>query len=211
MTHNHFTYKELLSFGWEKTKEHFPFLLSLLVGAFLVAVLTGGIPLVGDIMAGLVTIAMISVLFVIVSGHKPHYKDLTVPFSTYKVTLHYFLAMILYLLAVLAGLVLLILPGIYVAIRLQFFSYLAVEHENMGPVDILKKSWALTRGKFWKLFGWSILLFLINFAGLLLFGLGLIFTIPITAITYTQLYKKLVGHAPEVEHHEVRHAAETLA
>jgi uncharacterized membrane protein len=201
MTHNHpFAYRELLTFGWEKTKAHFPFLLSLVVGAFVIGLITGGVPIVGDIIAGLVTIAMISILLMIVDGHTPQYRDLLKPFQTYYVTLHYFIALILYVLAVIAGLILLILPGIYVAVRLQFFSYLVVDHGHMKGIDALKKSWEMTQGKFWKLFGWSIVLFFINLLGLLALGVGLLFTIPVTAVAYTKLYRTLAS--PAAHHHE---------
>lgn len=214
MTQSHFTYKELLSFGWDKTKQHFPFLLTIIVAAFVAGIIAGTIPVFGDIVAGLVTIAMISVFLKIIGGHVPRYDDLMVPFETYHTTLHYFLALILYILAVICGLVLLILPGIYLAIRLQFFSYVTVEDKHVGPIQALKRSWGMTHGKFWKLFGWSIVVFFVNLAGLLLLGLGLLFTVPITALAYTELYKKLAAHTTHhvaPEHHTEHHDPTNLA
>lgn len=194
MKHNHFTYKELLSFGWLKTKEHFGYLISLVVGSFVIGLITGGIPLVGNIIAGLTTLAFLAALFVITSGKKPTYKDLLTPFVTYKVTLHYFLASILYVVIVFVGIILLVLPGLYAAVRLQFYPYLIVEHENLNAIDALKKSWEMTRGRFWKLVGFMFVIGVLNLLGLLALGLGLLFTIPVTAVAYTELYKKLSPH-----------------
>lgn len=210
MTHNDYTYKELLQFGWEKTKEHFGFLISVLIGTFFIGFIVGWIPVLGDIVSGLITIAVLSALFVIIHGHTPHYSDLMKPFKTYKVTLNYFIGLILYILAVLAGLILLILPGIYVSVRLQFFMYLVVEDENITAIDALKKSWAMTEGKFWNLFGFGLVFVGVNLLGLLALGVGLLFTIPATSIAYTELYRRLAqnhSHHHHKEHHVHGHLA----
>lgn len=203
MKHKDFTYKELLAFGWEKTKRYFWFLIGLTIAYFAIAILTSDIAIVSDIVSMCTMIALIAISLVIADGHTPQYKDLLKPFRSYKTVLHYFLAMILYILIVLVGLVLLILPGIYLAVRLQFSPYLIVDDENMGPIESLKKSMKLTQGIFWKLFGFSVVTLLFNIAGALCFGIGLLITLPITGIAYTKLYRKL--SETDKYHHDMHH------
>ncbi|MBA4500780.1 YciC family protein [Marinobacterium marinum] len=66
-----------------------------------------------------------------------------------------------YMLSVLAisfGLVLLIVPGIYIAIRLAFAEFYCVM-DGMGPIDALKASWDKTNDFFWPLLQGMALLF----------------------------------------------------
>ena len=56
-------------------------------------------------------------------------------------------------LAIVLGLVLLILPGLYISARLLFASYLAIIFDE-GIVDSLKKSIELTKGKGWRVLGY---------------------------------------------------------
>lgn len=204
MTHNHFTYGELLKFGWEKTKQHLWFLVGVTFFYFLISFITNNIPVVRDIVSMLMGIALIALSFVIVDGHTPHCRNLLAPFKDYKITWHYFLTMVLSVIIVIIGLIALILPGIYLAVRLQFALYFIVENENTKPIEALKKSMAITKGMFWKLFGFLLVFILINIAGALLLGVGLFITLPVTTIAYTHLYKKLSSHA---HHHEGAHIA----
>ena len=202
MTHKQFTYKELLRFGWNTFKQHAWFLTALTFLYFLITMIVTDISVVRDIISMLMSIALTAVTLKLVDGHSPHYKDLLTPFKTYKVTLHYFLASILYMLIVLVGLILLILPGVYLLVRLQFFTYLLVEHENMGVIESLKKSMEMTKGKFWSLFGFGLVFILINILGLIALGIGLFVTIPVTCIAYAMMYRKLSTEAPtHTEHH----------
>lgn len=202
MKHKDFTYKELLGFGWAKTKEYMWFLISLTFLYFVVTFVVADIPVIRDILSMLMGIALTAVTLVIINGHIPHYSQLLKPFKTYKVTLHYVLGSILYGLIVFIGLIFLILPGIYLLVRLQFFAYLLVEHENMGVLESLKKSMKMTKGKFWSLFGFGLVFIGINLLGLIALGVGLFITIPVTCIAYAMMYRKLSTETPtHTEHH----------
>lgn len=215
MTHNNFTYKELLTFGWEKTKQHYWFLLGVAFIYLVLTVATGPVIPLNVVAAFVLKIAVIYVALRIVDDHTPKYADLVVPFRDYKILLHFVIGSILYALAVIVGLLLLVLPGIYLLVRLQYYSYLLVEHENMTAMDALRKSMDMTRGKFWKLFGFLLVFILINIVGALLLGIGLFITLPMTTIAYTLLYRKLSVSAPrqhephngQQQHEEARHIA----
>lgn len=203
MTHKDINYRELLAFGWEKTKKHFLFLFVASLIYLILMVLVSDTQILDDIISALLTIAFIAITLVIAHDKTPHHKDVLRPFRNYKVFWHYFLASCVYIISILVGLVLLILPGIYVGVRLQFFMYSIVENENLGPIEALKESWKMTEGLFWKLFLFGCLVILINIIGVLLLGVGLFVTIPITGIAYALLYKKLAlhtRHAPQTEH-----------
>lgn len=125
----------------------------------------------------------------VVDGHKADVKDLyTYPNIAMKVVKN-IVAGILVGLAVVGGLILLIIPGIYIAVRLMFFTYYIVD-KDAGIVDSMKMSWNLTRGGVINLFLLSLLFIFINFIGALLLGIGLAVTMPLTFLATAVLYRK---------------------
>jgi uncharacterized membrane protein len=105
----------------------------------------------------------------------------------------YLVGAILVGLGVFVGTLLCIIPGVILAVMWQFFGYVIVEQPTTGPTDAMRRSVEITKGHRWPLFGLLVLLFLINLVGALLFGIGLIFTYGITAVTVAWAYKTLSG------------------
>ncbi len=75
---------------------------------------------------------------------------------------------------------------------LSLSSYLVVD-KNMGPIESLKVSWAVTQGARWQLCCFGGLIVLLNLAGLLCLGLGLIITVPVSWIAGAYVYDRLAG------------------
>lgn len=55
----------------------------------------------------------------------------------------------------------LLIPGVYIGIRLMFFSY-AILIDNEGVIDSLKKSWSIVKGNWWRTF---VLLVILSVVG----------------------------------------------
>ena len=64
---------------------------------------------------------------------------------------------IIYTVVVLIGLVALVIPGIYLAIRLYPY-YASVVAGKYGPIDGLKRAWGMTRGQTWAILGLAIII-----------------------------------------------------
>lgn len=98
-------------------------------------------------------------------------------------------------LAIIIGFIALILPGIYIAIRLQFIVFAVLD--GFGPMEALRKSWKMTAGRVWWLFGFNLLGFFINVLGLLFLIVGIVVTFPLTytaqAIVYKTLFEEAIG------------------
>ena len=91
------------------------------------------------------------------------------------------------------GFILLIVPGIMATFGLMFYAYVQSEDPTVGVTDVLKKTWALTKGHKMELFvlvlsfiGWEIL------AGLT-FGILYIWLMPYMIVTATLAYESLKG------------------
>lgn len=102
---------------------------------------------------------------------------------------------LLSLLIIIVGLVLLVVPGVVLA--LGFFAALfLIMEEDLSVTDTLKRSWGMTAGYKLKLFVLFIVLGLFNILGLLALFIGLLVTAPITMLILAAVYDELAGPAP---------------
>ncbi len=91
---------------------------------------------------------------------------------------------------VLVGFILLIVPGIIWALRYMFVPYLVME-KNLKPFEALKESARITYGHKWQLAGLLGLIFLVNILGLLCLIVGLLVSVPVTALAVAHAYRTL--------------------
>jgi len=97
-------------------------------------------------------------------------------------------------LIVLCGLILLIIPGIYVAIRLAFGN-LAYLDRREGIQKSVRYSWDITKGtRFWTAALTVIVVILFGITGALFFGVGLLIAYPICMILMAILYVRLSAY-----------------
>jgi hypothetical protein len=88
---------------------------------------------------------------------------------------------ILYVIIVTLGCILFVIPGIYLAIRLQFALYYMID-KNISVRQAFKKSYAATTGNFWRILAVDVI------AAVLM---QLIITIPISYLLGVYMYRKL--------------------
>ncbi|MCK5442231.1 MAG: hypothetical protein KAJ23_10095 [Maribacter sp.] len=91
------------------------------------------------------------------------------------------------------GFLFLIIPGIILACRLVFVSYLVMD-KNMEPVAAVEKSWEMTKGHGWQIFGMALLAIPIVIGGLLCFIVGIVFAIIWISTAFASMY-----HAIDLE------------
>ena len=102
---------------------------------------------------------------------------------------------IIYLLLVVVGLALLVVPGIYLAARLGLFSFRLVEGES-NLAAAFRQSAALSKGALGQLSLLITALLLLNVLGAAVLGLGLFVTVPLSALMVASLYRQLTS-SPE--------------
>lgn len=111
--------------------------------------------------------------------------------SSFRMFLSYFVGSFLYGFGVIIGLFLLVIPGIYVAIRFQFYPYYIIEHGDTG-IAALQKSFNDTKQMTLELFLFGITVVAANVIGAALLGIGIIITYPITTMATAIIYKGLI-------------------
>lgn len=200
-----FSKGEALRFGWEVTKRHFWLL-------FLMIVIVGGLSRVSRIVEWIrpataeekglaivivcvqvilnlfLSLGLIRVCMRLTDNEGATLSDLFG--ATGRQVFSLFVASVIDVILMTIGLVLLIVPGIIVALRLSMAQFLIVD-KALGPIEALRQSWAMTEGSAWNLFLFGILVVLLNIAGLLALIVGLFFTVPTSIVANTFIYRKL--------------------
>ena len=90
--------------------------------------------------------------------------------------------------------------AIYFSIRYQFLTYATLDYPELRSRAIFKKAGALTKGSLLHLFGFGVVLGLVNLLGLICLVIGLAATIPTTRLAHARVYDYLKNKstAPEV-------------
>ena len=119
-------------------------------------------------------------------------------FSSYgqvsRKLLSYLVASIIFTLIVAIGTALLVIPGIYLILRLQFF-FASMVDENTGIIESFKRSWEITKGHTLKLFIILLIMILISIIGQMALLVGIFVAIPLTILMYGYIFRKLTAPA----------------
>ena len=204
-----FMISEVFGTSWKHTKSQIWVLVGLFIGFSILSMIVTlfGMPAQGSIV-GRVIVQIVSLLiscifmlgyvkniFQALDGEEPQ-------FSAYgqqsRKIITYLIANILFSIAVCIGMVLLIIPGIYLYLRLQFFTAFIVE-EDCGIIESLKKSWNMTQGQTLPLF--LLLLTMIGTAivGCILFFVGFFVAVPLIYMMQCYTFRKLNTISTEEE------------
>ncbi len=97
---------------------------------------------------------------------------------------------LLYFFMVMLGTLLFVFPGIYIAMRYYFFSYVLLD-QNKSFLSAFQKSALMTRGIKWELFLFWFLTQALSFLGLLILGVGALVTFPLTHLAIVFTYRTL--------------------
>ena len=199
---NGFSVGDAIGVGWERFTQYPGILIGSLLlmqaisfGVTLLPELFGDQPVLEiafNLIAFFVQIGiMIGFIQLLISAHdnsNPHFTQLFSGFD--KRLLYFFTAALLIGVAVMLGLVLLIIPGVYFLLGLFFWQYPIVE-DSSGPVEAMKYSWQITKGSRLNLLGFLAVSFFINMVGLVLLGVGLLVSAPTTALATVYIYRQL--------------------
>lgn len=196
-----FSISEVCSTSWQRTKAQIWVLSGLLIGITIISftlsafampmqksiVGTVVINLISYIISCIFALGYVKNIFQALDGEEPQ-------FSAYgqqsRKIITYFVANLLVALIVLVGIGLFIIPGIYLAIRLQFFTAFIVE-EDTGIIESLRRSWEITRGQGMSLFMLMLAMIGIAILGFILLGVGIFVAVPLIYMMYGYVFRKL--------------------
>ena len=203
MSPRFFSKSEAILFGWNTLKKNLGFFLGMLAIIVAVNVLVGlvmssfseeapkvlviGVSAVSWILDLLIGMGVIKITLKFCDQEQATYRDL---FSAYRLLLNYLVGLIVYGIIVAVGFIFLIVPGIYLAVKYQFYDYLIID-KGMGPIDAIKRSGVLTEGVKRNLVLFWLALVGINILGMIALGVGLIATVPVSWLANAYVYRRL--------------------
>lgn len=184
----------LFSRSWPRFKEN----AALLIGAFAVYAVIVGIGTGGqegrgllEILAFIITGPLLAGLYWMmlkVQRDEPaEFTDLFAGFSEFGRALGVY---VLYSIAVVIGLILLVVPGIVLAVGLWPALYLILD-DDLGVTDTLSKAWDMTKGQRWRLFALGVVLFFFTLLGLIALIVGVVVTGALAAFVSAAAYDEL--------------------
>jgi len=200
-----------IKFGWETFKKRTMFfvgitivigIISWAIGALVGAIAASSTSPVTGLISFLLNLGLSTLLNmgVIAYALKAHdapnavaAKDLWHP----QPFLFYLGATVLVFLCVGIGFLLIIVPGIILALMLMFTPYLVVD-KNLGPIVAMKESKRITDGSKWQLFVFAVALFGLNLLGAIALLIGLLVTIPVSMLAIAHAYRQLEHRAGEM-------------
>lgn len=206
MSTSRFTIGQVIGAGWATFKEHAGFL----IGALIVGGLLYGIPsliasltmedypavgflfnIISIVISWLVTLGWIRIALNALDK-KP--LQLSLLWNSTNVFFRYVGANILVTLLTAVGFILLIIPGIIVALRYSLISYYIVD-KNQGVTEAMRSSWEATRDSTWNLFLLYLVFGVIGIVACIPLFLGLLIALPVIFIAQAYVYRQLSSHA----------------
>ena len=196
-----FTISEVLKTSWKCTKSQIWVLVGLFIGYTIISSILSifGMPAqelsTGIIITNLVNL-IISIIFILgyiknlfqaLDGEEPQFSAYGQQSRKFFTCL---IASFIYSMITTLGLALLLIPGIYLAIRLQFFIAFIIE-EDASIIDSLTRSWDITKGQVMPLFLLGLVMTAVTFLGLIVFIVGIFVAIPVTSMMYCYSFRKL--------------------
>ncbi|MFW6114003.1 MAG: hypothetical protein ACOC78_03670 [Actinomycetota bacterium] len=208
MGQQRFTIGEAVRYGWDIMKNNFAFFVVIVI----IAWIAEGIPsalqsvlsrhnvglstlfsIIGFVVSLFVGMAFIKIGLRFTAGETADFDDL---WSAFPALFRYLVGTILYILIVIGGLILLIVPGIIWAVKYQFYGYFIID-EGREPTNALTRSGQVTKGVKGYLFLFNLAQFGIMILGILACVVGLLAAIPVNLVAHAFVYRRLLATEAE--------------
>jgi uncharacterized membrane protein len=191
-----FSVRALLTTAWNLFTRHWP----VVAGATAATIVAQALPsffaqgmwlipdLIGLLIGAFFVPGLMRILLTTVDGGTPQFASLVAEGHAYVQTLF---ALLLTTLAIAIGFILLILPGIYVSMRLMFVFPLVID-QRLGAIEAMQKSWSLTGGDVLHLLKLWIAVAGLIVAGALLLFIGIFVTAPVALLLLVLAYRQIM-------------------
>lgn len=187
--------------GWQIFKQYLWQFIGFTVLVIIISAFTSRLPyplginedgqggIINGILSPVLVAGIYIVAFKIAKNRTTSFSDFFLAFNNF---LPIFLVNLVGSILTVIGCFLLIVPGIYLAVAYLFGLCFVIE-KHFGFWSALETSRQIITKKWWAFFGFVLLLGLVNLGGLLVLGVGLIFTIPLTVCIIVAAFEDIVG------------------
>jgi uncharacterized membrane protein len=183
--------------GWDIMKQNLGGFIGFTVILVLISLIPAVMPerlaplvnIVVNVISPILSAGFLIVAFKIIKRQSTEFGDFFLGFNSF---LPIFLTSLLVGIFVLLGMVLLIIPGIFLVVAYSF-SIAFVVGRNFDFWEAMESSRKIVSRRWFSFFAFLLVLGLVNIAGLLLLGVGLLFTIPLSSCALAAAFDDIVG------------------
>lgn len=175
------SYGQLFDKSWATIRQNLALSAGLTLVYFLAAVALSMIPFLGGFLTTLIVPGYMYSLIQIRDNKSIEYKDFFWCVQDFNRLLHWLVANTIKTIAIIVGFILLIVPGIYLAIALALSEPYFIFRKQDG-IDSLKGSVHLVDQNWWFMCGLLLFIGILNIVGVLCFLIGVLVTIPTSTL-----------------------------
>jgi uncharacterized membrane protein len=203
-----FSVGDSLSRGWDVFKKNWAFVYLVFVITFIASMIPGYLmglvqdsgnstmliillQIVNFVWSSAVSMGAMYVMVRVARSENVEVSDFLTPLNRLGT---YVMGTVLYALIVIAGTILLIIPGIIWGLKYMFVPFLIAD-KGLGVSEAMKASAQMSEGVKIKLILFFLASTALNFLGIIAFGLGLLLTIPVTSLAQYVVYNTLLPKA----------------
>jgi uncharacterized membrane protein len=139
-----------------------------------------------------VQVGLLQICLALSDGKDPVFAD---TFACLALGPKFLAAQLLYLLMVVIGLLLLVVPGVYLGARYALFGFCFADGET-NPLRCFQQSALISKGATASLLRILAALLILNVLGASLLALGLFITVPLSVLIMTDVYRQLTTPPP---------------
>ena len=207
MKHSAISMRHAFDFAWPAFKKHFGLFTAVLLTIFGAWVVLEIVVIAGQrfgillwavmhlafliFFAG-VEVGLLQICRALSDGKAPAFAE---TFACLPLGPKFLAAQILYLLMVVIGLLLLVVPGVYLGVRYALFGFCFANGET-NPLRCFQQSAIISKGATTGLLWILAALFVLNLLGASLLALGLFITVPLSVLIMTDVYRQLATPPP---------------
>ncbi|TSC52288.1 MAG: hypothetical protein LiPW41_499 [Parcubacteria group bacterium LiPW_41] len=188
--------KKAFSFGWQSAKKDFLYFVYVAAIAMVISGILGKLgeknfifAIVGWVIGFITTCGIARITVDYVRGTK---RELETLFTEWQYFWRVVGACIFMGILIIIGLVLLVVPGIYLIFRFQFVTLFIVD-KNMKIREAMKASTEMTKGIKWQLFRFALVSIGVALLGVLALGVGIFIAVPIIWLAQAYIYNSLLS------------------
>jgi len=190
--------KKAVGYGWDSIKKDFWYFVAIALIYETISAFPSFIK--NESISSFVAFAVMLLTILMIAGQLKisleYYKGNKIAIENILTQTKYFWrivgASILIALIVMGGFLLLIVPGIYWALKYQFALNLIVD-KDLSISEAMTKSGEITKGVKLRLLWFDIITGLVSLLGLIAFGIGILVALPVVWLAEIHVYKQLLA------------------
>lgn len=188
-------YGELFDRAWNRMKNRLPLVAGVTLMYLMACSLVGGVPVAGAVLTAVFHAGYMVSIIKICEKNQMGFEDFFWAFMDGNRLLQLILLSLISVIAVAVGFICLVIPGIYLSVALFLaFPYFIIK--NPDAVESIKASLRMTKNHWWQMLGLLLLVGLLNIAGALCLGVGVLLSIPMSMLILIEACEILDAQSP---------------